>query len=154
MDERAGGPWRLVLGGLLCSLSLPKGRGCFPWFLIQDWHQFSEEDTMGIWLSLLILVQSSVTVTDGSQRGLHVKRGRGNEKTKAERKDPPRGFRTRSCLSSEYTRWTSPSVLLWYRLSSLSAHPSGSVAIYVQSTAGELFKGEGVWVMGVVSTSL
>lgn len=80
---------------------------------------------MGIRLSLLILVQSSVTVTDGSQRGLHVKRGRGNEKTKAERKDLPRGFRIRSCLSSEYSRWTRPSVLLWDGLCSPSAHSAG-----------------------------
>lgn len=77
-------------------------------------------------LSLLILVQSSVTVTDGSQRQLHVKRDRGKGKTKAERKDLPQGFRTRSCLSSEYSRWTSPSVLLGDRLQSSSAHPAAS----------------------------
>lgn len=63
-------------------------------------------------LSLLILVQSSVTVTDGSQGGLHVKRGRGNEKTQAEKKDLPRGFRTRSCLSSKHARWASLSLSL------------------------------------------
>lgn len=75
---------------------------------------------MGSQLSLLILVQSSVTVTDGSQGGLHVTRGRGNERTKAERKDLPRGFRTRSFLSSECARRTSLSLLFRYRLSSLS----------------------------------
>lgn len=56
---------------------------------------------MGGCLSLLILVQSSVTVTDGSQGGLHVKRGRGSEKTRTERKELPQGFRFRSLLSSE-----------------------------------------------------